>query len=112
MATQNINTTDSVKKGKVLSDEEIIKQEKQLAEMFKSAPKKTLFLPEGLGIQNPLPIGINGVQIVVPVGVEVEVPEPFYNLIMAQSNILNKKYGQTLRDGKPLEDLVKVKNNP
>lgn len=66
-----------------------------MAKVLGDQKKMKIFLPTGLGIQDPLPVAINGAVMAIPVGREVEVPEAVYKLVMKQSNVFDRHYGKT-----------------
>jgi len=96
------NTTENIGKPKV-TDEQLDKLVRDFAKYLEDQPKVPLFLPDGAGIQDPLPVGYNGVVYLLPVGVEIEVPKPIYNLVVNESNVLKKNYGKTVRNGETVE---------
>lgn len=109
MAERNTNTTENIKK--TVSDEMIDQLTREFAKHLEGEEKVPLFLPEGAGIQNPLPVGINGVVYLLPVGVDLEVPKSVYNIVVNQSNVVRKNYGKTVRDGETVEAKVRRKAN-
>lgn len=90
----------------VLSERDLEKMVKEEAEKLRQEETVPLFIPEGLGVQNPLPVCVNGAVMSIPVGREVRVPKTVYNVLMNYSNIFKKNNGKTRVDGQTLEEKV------
>lgn len=82
------NTTKSLASNE-LSEADLKSAEQKLAEQFKGEKQVDLMIPKALGTQDPLPIGINGVFVVIPVGQKVKVPQTIYDFVMEQTDIFN-----------------------
>jgi hypothetical protein len=109
---KNMVTTATIKKG-VFTEKDLIQAEKAMKKLFEDDEKITTFLPEAEGVQNPLPVSINAVQFVLPLGEEITIPKSLYSYLMKETNVFNKRYGKTIDEetGLTLEEKLQKKAN-
>lgn len=80
MSQKNVNTKDLLKRP-AKSETQIQAEMKQLARrMGNDVKMRTLLIPEAYrsAFGDPLIYSVQGLQIEVPIGVEIKVPEPHY----------------------------------
>jgi hypothetical protein len=79
MSEKNLNTSVTLKQN--TKPESVLKAEMERASAQVKAQKMVkLFIPEAYrgAFGDPLSFSVNGVRVEVPIGIEIEVPEPHY----------------------------------
>jgi hypothetical protein len=93
--SKNMVTTETIRKGEI-TEKELMQAEKAMAKLYQDEEKMTTFLPVVPGVQSPLPVGINGVNFVLPLGEEITIPKSLYKFLMTETNVFNPNYGKTV----------------
>lgn len=101
---RNVNTTESIKEPEITTVM-IDKLTEREVERLKQEEHVDMLIPKIPGVQNPLPVCINGAVFAIPLGKKVRVPKSVYRLVFEESDIVDKENVTKYTDRKiPYQD--------